>query len=359
MFNPSRLSLARTRCKMSGKDLAEKTGLTAVTVSRLEKGINEPSEESLRKIANALGYPTSFFYGDDLDAIPTEAISFRSLKRMSAKERDAAIGAGLLGVLLSDWVDERFNLPEIDLIDLGQESNPEVAARSLRQHWGLGEQPIPNMVKLLEAKGIRVFSLAEDTRSVDAFSFWRDNQAYVFLNNFKTPERSVFDAAHELGHLVMHRHGGANHSNATEHEANQFASAFLMPEHDVLARRTRQITTDGIIKMKSRWRVSAMAMAYRLHALKLISDWQYHAFCIELGRRGYRTGEPIGIKRETSVVWNKVFSQLWSEKVTKQEVADELSIPLVELENIVFGLFSATSAVPYNAEKSKFLQAVR
>lgn len=357
MFNPSRLSLARKRCKMSGKDLAEKAGLTSVTISRLEQGINEPSEESVQQISKVLGYPSSFFYGDDLEAIPTEAISFRSLKRMSAKERDAAIGAGLLGVLLSDWVTERFNLPEIDLIDLSHESNPEVAARSLRQHWGLGEQPIPNIIKLLEVKGIRVFSLAEDTKSVDAFSFWRDDQAYIFLNNFKTPERSVFDAAHELGHLVMHRHGGSNHSNA-EYEANQFASAFLMPEHDVVARRARVITTDSIVKMKSRWKVSAMAMAYRLHTLKLVSDWQYHSFCIELGRRGYRTGEPIGIERETSVVWNKVFSQLWSEKVTKQEVANELNIPLVELENIVFGLFSASSTAQHPFEKNALLQAV-
>src|SRR3546814_6566541 len=48
----------------------------------------------------------------------------------------------------------------------------------------------------------------EDTKNVDAFSCWRNGQPFVFLNTFKSAERSRFDAAHELAHLVLHRHGG-------------------------------------------------------------------------------------------------------------------------------------------------------
>ena len=36
---------------------------------------------------------------------------------------------------------------------------------------------------------------------MNAFSFWRDGKAYIFLNNFKTAESSIFDTAHELGRL--------------------------------------------------------------------------------------------------------------------------------------------------------------
>jgi hypothetical protein len=87
-------------------------------------------------------------------------------------------------------------------------ASPDTAALYLRQNWGLGERPIPNMLKLLEAKGVRVFSLAENTKAVDAFSVWRNGLPYVFLNIAKSAERSRFDASHELGHLVMHKHGG-------------------------------------------------------------------------------------------------------------------------------------------------------
>ena len=42
------------------------------------------------------------------------------------------------------------------------------------------------MIKLLESKGVRVFSLAENTKNVDAFSCWRNGTPYVFLNTFRS-----------------------------------------------------------------------------------------------------------------------------------------------------------------------------
>lgn len=96
----------------------------------------------------------------------------------------------------------------------------------------------------------------------------------------------------------MHRHAGTQPSRAAEREANQFASAFLMPEDDVRARMPRFVTVDTVIDAKKRWRVSTMA--HRLHTLGILSDWQYKSACIELGRRGFRSSEPGGIERETS-----------------------------------------------------------
>jgi hypothetical protein len=81
-----------------------------------------------------------------------------------------------------------------------------------------------------------------------------------------------------------------------------------------------------------------MAMAYRLNSLGLLSDWQYKSICIELGRRGYRSAEPDGIERETSVVWRKVLSHLWSEKTTKNDIAANLNLPLDELEGLIWNL---------------------
>jgi Zn-dependent peptidase ImmA (M78 family) len=264
---------------------------------------------------------------------------------MSAKERDAAISAGALGLQLADWVENRFSLPEADLLDLSYETDVEAAARSLREHWGLGERPIGNVIGLLETKGVRVFSLSEDTKTVDAFSFWRDNKPFVFLNNFKTAEHSIFDSIHELGHLVLHRHGGPKgDSRQVEREANAFASAFLMPRNDVKARAPRFVDINVVLKMKSRWRVSAMAMAYRLHHLGRLTEWQYKTICIELGRRGYRSGEPDGIERETSIIWRKVLSHLWQERISKNEIARQLNIPLDELEGLIWGLTGASRA---------------
>src|ERR1700722_11597952 len=338
MFNPKRLSLARMRRRLTAKALAEKTNLADLTITRLEKGANVPDDATLDKLVDALGFPREFFLQADPEEIDTGAVSFRGFTKMSAKERDAAISAGALGLQLSAWVEERFQLPDPSLIDLSYETDPEAAADALRQYWGLGERPIPNMLALLETKGVRIFSLAENTASVNAFSFWRDNKPYIFLNNFKTAESSIFDAAHELGHLTMHKHGEPKGNRIAEREADRFASVFLMPERDIRARVARNISVDGIISAKLRWLVSAMALSHRLSALGLLSVWQYKSACIELGKRGYRSSEPIGVQRETSLVWKKILSQLWAERTTKNDIANDLNLPLDELEGLIWNL---------------------
>ena len=51
--------------KMSQKDLAEKLGVTEVTVSRWLNGERDPSIETLNRIAEALGTTTSYFFMPD------------------------------------------------------------------------------------------------------------------------------------------------------------------------------------------------------------------------------------------------------------------------------------------------------
>ena len=337
MFNHKRLSLARKRRGLNGVRLAERADLSSVTISRVENGEN-PDPETVERLAVALEYPKEFFERDDPEDIDTSAVSFRSLSKMSARERDAAIAAGSLGLEVGSWLRREFDLPDTNIIDLSYETDMEIAARSLRQHWGLGEKPIGNMLHLLELHGVRVFSLSEETRSVDAFSFWRDQTPYVFLNTYKSAEHSIFDSAHELCHLTCHRHAGTKQSQFVEREANAFASAFLMPAADVRARMPVFINVDTILKAKKFWRVSAMAMAYRLHALKLLTDWRYKSICIELGRRGYRTAERDGVERETSAIWKKVLAQLWAEGKTKSQIANDLHLPTNEVESLIWGL---------------------
>ena len=328
---------------MTARYLAEKLNVTPVTISRWEGGHNEPSPSLLAKIAEALEFPIEFFLQDDLDEPSTETASFRGLSAMTAKERNAALAAGALAFLFTDWVHERFNLPNPDLLDLGELRGevPERAARMLREYWGLGERPIGNMVHLLEAKGVRVFSLVENTRAVDAFSCWRDEEPYIFLNTMKSAERRRFDAAHELGHLVLHKHGGASGSRETEREADRFAAAFLMPRADVISQVPFVRSLEHLIRLKKRWRVSVAALAYRLRELEILSDWHYRQICIQINRRGYNKKEPDPIAPETSVVWKKVFEMLWRDGISKEYIARALHVPLEEISNLVAGLLNS------------------
>jgi Zn-dependent peptidase ImmA (M78 family) len=196
------------------------------------------------------------------------------------------------------------------------------------------------MIHLLEAKGARVFSLSIDAREVDAFSMWNGGTPYVFLNTNKTAEHSRFDAAHELGHLVLHKHGSP-HGREAEIQANRFASAFLMPRASVLANAPRFPLYETLVKLKKTWATSVSALAYRLHQLGIITDWQYRGLAVEIAKRD-RTKEPDGIARETSLVLPMVFSRLRDEGITRGKVAQNLAIYPSELEQLLLGLAMTT-----------------
>jgi Zn-dependent peptidase ImmA (M78 family) len=352
MVNPVRLELARKRRRYTAKILAERAHIAPVTLSRIVNGVQEPDESTASALALALDYPREFFERDDVDEIDVESASFRSMKSMSARERDAALSAGSLAFEVCDWVKSRFNLPEPDILDLGHERDPMSAARMLRQYWLIGEKPIGHMIKLLETKGVRVFSLSEDTKNVDAFSCWRSGEPYIFLNTFKSAERSRFDAAHELGHLVLHKHGGPRQSRNVEAEANAFASAFLMPHADVVATIPYVSNIDQIVQAKRRWGVAAVALAYRLHKLDRITEWQF----IQISRR-YRSSEPDGMAHERSSIWVMVLRELWKDGISRAHIADQLSLPREEIERLLFGLTGEIEP-PIRSEGRPALRAV-
>lgn len=355
MFNPQRLTLGRKRRKMTARALAGAIGVSPITISRLENGANEPEDETVEALARALDFPKGFFFAGDVDELPAGAASFRSLSSMTARERDAALSAGVIAYLLTDWVAERFNLPATDVPELRGDATPETAAQVVRANWGLGEQPVSSMIKLLESKGVRVFSLCEDTKNVDAFSCWRGERPFVFLNTLKSTERSRFDAAHELGHLVLHKHGAPQDSRQAESEADRFASAFLMPMDDVMSRIRHVTDLESLIQAKKRWGVSVAALNYRLHKLRVVSDWQNRSLNIEISGRGYRRCEPEGLPPETSAFWPKIFTSLWRERITREQIAAELNVPLGELDTILHRL---TARDPDGREAGGRLQSV-
>lgn len=336
-MNPNRLELARKRRRYSGKILAERAQIAPVTLSRIVNGLQSPDESTINALAAALDYPREFFDLGDVDEIDADAASFRSMKAMLARERDAALSAASLAFEVCDWVKARFNLPEPDILNLGHERDAMTAARMLRQHWAIGEKPIGHMIRLLETKGVRVFSLSEDTKNVDAFSCWRNDEPYIFLNTFKSAERSRFDAAHELGHLVLHKHGGPRQSRNVEAEANAFASAFLMPSADVIATVPFVTNVEHLVQAKRRWGVAAVALAYRLHKLNRITEWQF----IQLNRR-YRTVEPNSMEHERSSIWVMVLREVWKDGISRGQIADQLALPRDELERLLFGLTGET-----------------
>jgi transcriptional regulator with XRE-family HTH domain len=180
VFNPNRLVLARKRRGKTQLVLAKDVSLTTRMISAYEAGAYTPSDDNLARLAAVLRFPQSFFDAEDAPQISVDGSSFRSLKSMTAAQRESALAAGTLAVEISRWMDERFDLPEPNVPSM-RGYDPETAAEALRAGWEIGEKPIDNVVRLLEFHGVRVFSLPIDSASVDAFSVWHDATPFVFL----------------------------------------------------------------------------------------------------------------------------------------------------------------------------------
>jgi Zn-dependent peptidase ImmA (M78 family) len=336
-FSGARLRLARQRRGLTAAQVADACGVSRRMLSSWEGGHAQPYERHLQAAVEALAFPREFFFGPQPAEPPVELASFRALSKMTARERDRALAAAVLAFELSDWIDQRFDLPQPDLPDL-RGVGPEEAAQMIRAQWGLGELPIGNIVHLIESKGVRVFSLADDTANVDAYSLWRGHAPFIFLNTRKSAERDRLDAAHELGHLVLHRDHLEPRGREREQEADAFASALLMPRSSVLAHVPRSPTLGQLIQLKRIWKVAVAALVYRLGTLDLLTEWQKRQLWIEIGRQGYRRKEPDGIPRETSQLLAKVFAALRAEGVTRRDVSRELRLRVEDLDALIFGL---------------------
>lgn len=363
LYSPERLCFARERRGLTKKALAELAGLDSKTISTYES--NKPTQSitktSLLKIAQALNYPLNFFKKEDTPELLNDAVSFRAATKLSQKNKNSAIRAGALAKELNQWLEKNFSLPknQVPALEPIEFDSPTMAASILRQTWQLGELSINNIVHLLESKGVRVFSLAENCLDVDAFSFWEDNTPYILLNTMKSPERSRFDAAHELGHLVMHKFT-ENKGPEAEQQANEFASAFLIPEASAKSILKPSPSLGQLIEQKKYWKVSLAALVRRSKDLGFSTEWHYRQLSIQLAKQGYRTQEPNGIEQhETSLTLNKVFTALRIRGVNQMQVLEELSWPLDELESLTFGMGVGVHALKGSAIQKRSTSKAR
>ncbi len=332
-INCEALEVARKRNQMTWNALAEATNINPRELRRIRKN-GEVLSEQLTAFATVLGFPEIFF--QTIDTLKISTPTFRDLKSLTAKDRDAGTSAGQIGGLLwklveKDYVLPSANLPNYSAGDTSIQDGPDkpiIAAHLLREEWGLGTRPISNMIKLLELHGIRVLSLAENTRALNAYTFWQDGQPFVYLNTVNSSERSRFDAAHELGHLVLHR-GQDPNDPETEAEANRFASAFLIPRSDLLRHRVYP-SLAKLLRNKQRWNVSVSALVRAYRDNNLITEQRYKYLNIELSRKGWRKSEPLSSPRERSSVWEQIKKDLWSKGRTIEDYALQVGIPARE-----------------------------
>ncbi len=252
VFYGKRLTLAREYAGLHRKTLAEELELSAQSITYYEEGKRIPPPEIVRRMAFRLDFAETFFSAGPIELPNEQVVSFRSRYSLKAAHRGKARATGALATeIISPRLGQRFQMPVKNLPDLSQEK-PTQAAQLLRDAWQLGLGPIHNMVHLLESKGVEVYWTGEPISNLDAFCLWRNDIPYVLLNvHTQAGDRARFDAAHELGHLVLHRHAVEVDGPQIEDEANAFAAAFLMPAEQFRYKSPRLPAFNEYLRLKS------------------------------------------------------------------------------------------------------------
>ncbi|WP_368660513.1 ImmA/IrrE family metallo-endopeptidase [Corynebacterium sp.] len=316
--------------------LARSLDVTPRSISNYESH-GAPQSQAPR-LSEVLEFPVPYFNKPEVPELTDVDVSFRAGARVPARAKRAALASGRHGIEISQWIRGSFVLPRIEVPRV-EGLTPEQAARSLREEWGLGTRPLPNLVQLLESKGVHVFGLPPLAEAVDAFSCWSDGIPYVFSARRRTPEGVRFDLAHELGHLVMHSCTTSSFTMDVEQEkeADRFASSFLIPDDSAIEFIPHNPSIEQILKLKEYFQVSAMAMTRKSYSVKRLSEWGYRQACSELSRRGFKTGEPNGSRfYERSRVFDFVYSGERSSRHTPQSIASELFLPVEDVHWLTF-----------------------
>lgn len=321
IFERARLRVGRELAGLTQTQLANQVGLTPAAVSQFEGGTSRPTQETAGRLADALGVPADFFAQPMSE---THEGFFRSLRKTAVADRrraraiaqvvhDMAVGASQAEMF------SECRLPRLAASGLdAPRSEVEDIATKVRSDWHMPSGPIPDMVSLLEAHGIAVTRLPLSTTDVDAFSLPFSDHPVVMLATEKGDRaRSRFDAAHELGHLVMHGEEIWG-MKETEDQAHAFAASFLMPEQEIGKRLPSSLDWGVLMDLKREWQVSMAALLIRAKHLEIMSPATYLAGVKAMSARGWRRREPVYLgPPETPTALITYLSSSASEPTTK------------------------------------------
>lgn len=299
---PERIREAREACGLSLDMFAIKLGISRQAVAQFETGQNGPSAETFSQIITITGQPPSFFTKSRRRKGGSVRSPFwRSLKRMENADRARVARRIEWAADIVDYVESYVSLPTPNIPDLQWHSDGnnaediEQIALRLRTEWKIGNGPIHDLVKLLEANGIILVRETVLSDDMDAVSTWQAGRPYIlYAAEVESAPRVNFNLAHELGHLLLHSDIEVSSDNLSrlEKQANRFAGAFLLPR-PTFSSEVISTSLNYFEQLKKRWHVAIAAMVYRCKDLGILTGTQVNYLWRQMNAKGIRRIEPL------------------------------------------------------------------
>lgn len=157
-----RLKRARAAAGLSMESLGKQAGVSAPMIQKYERDESMPSSSVLLKLATALNVRTEFFYRPT--HLQLKEVEYRKqastpqkvLNRITADVLDQSDRWFELKNLWPEFPVPEFSLPRCVPAQIASLEAVKRLSEDLRNEWQLGMDPIPDLIDLLESKGILV-----------------------------------------------------------------------------------------------------------------------------------------------------------------------------------------------------------
>lgn len=329
-----RLKSARMMNGYSLQDLSDKLEkrITKQAIHKYEKGEAEPDSEILNYLCEILNVRPDFFSRETL--VELGKIEFRKIEKLPSKEQSAIIEK------TKDFLERYLEIEE--LMGLSEPfksiniSGPissfqevEEAAQKVRKDWQLFNNPIPNVIELLEEKNIKVI-LLDAGNEFDGLQTWVNGREIpvIVLNTgkLKSNDRVRFSALHELGHLLLPLEGVDE--KMAEKYCHRFAGAMLIPESSAkveFGNERNKISFNELGYVKMQYGISLQALAYRIYDLGIISSHLKNYLYQHIIQMGWKIEEPYPLERnEVSNRFDQLIFRAISEEIISMSKAASL-----------------------------------
>jgi len=288
----TRLRAARKAKRLTQEAVARRLGMSRTTLVAIEAGDRPLRLQELIDLSSV--------YGRSINELlrPTPVTDdfvarFRVSPGMKLEGDQIESCVALLQELADDYLElERLTgallaqqHPEASFRGIAPAEAAEILAGSERNRLGLGDGPVLELRKLLEADvGLRIFALDLPSRVAGLFINSAVYGACVAMNANHPFERQRWSLAHEFAHFLVHRSrseitllNAYQRVPAAERFADAFAENFLMPAvglrrrfHQVSRTQLKGATPADLLQLADLFQVSFEAMARRLENLGLV-----------------------------------------------------------------------------------------
>jgi len=339
----NRIQRARKALGLSLRDLAEKVALSHAAIKKYEDSKVTPSSDMLIKLAYALHVRVEYFFRPERFTL--ENIQYRKHADMPERQLDE-ITAKIL-----DQIERRVELESLfpsapiqkfSQIDFPKKINDfhdiEGVADQIRKQWNLGCEPLPDLIDIIEERGIKVFE-------IDNQQYPKFDGLYVDINGMPVivvgsqwpGDRQRFTLAHELGHLFLD--GLLSADMDVESCCNRFAGAFLLPRQTLvtmLGEHRNYIEPRELSLLKQEFGISMTSILHRAEEAGIISNTLYRQLRFEFNERGWSKREPGQQcpKERTHIFEQMIFHALAEEYIGESKAAELMNLSLESLRSM-------------------------